>query len=129
MNPRVASVSPHLISSSRRGEKVSLRDVYGKTLVELGEKNKDIVVLDADLSSSTKTSYFAEAFPNRFFNMGISEADMMGTAAGLAAAGKIPFVSTFAIFAAGRAWETIRQSIAYPSLNVCLLYTSDAADE
>ena len=75
-------------------------------------------MLDADLSGSTKTNIFAKKFPERFFNMGVSEADMMGTAAGLAAAGKIPFASTFAIFASGRAWEQVRQSIAYPKLNV-----------
>lgn len=94
------------------------REVYGDTLAELGETNKSIVVLDADLSSSTKTSVFAKRFPERFFNMGVSEADMLGTAAGLASCGKIPFASTFAIFATGRAWEQIRQSIAYPKLNV-----------
>jgi transketolase len=94
------------------------RDVYGDTLAVLGEQYPDIVVLDADLSGSTKTSIFAKKFPSRFFNMGVSEQDLMGTAAGFAAAGKIPFASTFAIFAAGKAWEQIRQSIAYPSLNV-----------
>lgn len=97
---------------------MGLRDVYGETLVELGEKYKDIVVLDADLSLSTKTALFGEKFPDRFFNIGVSEQDLMGTAAGLALAGKIPFVSTFAIFATGRAWEQIRQSICYPNLNV-----------
>ncbi|MCP2520911.1 transketolase family protein [Candidatus Aminicenantes bacterium AC-335-A11] len=97
---------------------MGLRDVYGETLVELGKKYKDIVVLDADLSLSTKTSLFGEKFPDRFFNMGVSEQDLMSTAAGLALAGKIPFVSTFAIFATGRAWEQIRQSICYPNLNV-----------
>jgi len=94
------------------------RNVYGETLVELARTNKDIVVLDADLSGSTMTKLFAGDFPDRFFNMGVSEQDMMGTAAGLALAGKIPFVSTFAIFAAGRAWEQVRQAIAYPKLNV-----------
>ena len=97
---------------------VATRDVYGETLARLGESSQEIVVLDADLSGSTKTNIFAKKFPERFFNMGVSEADMMGTAAGLAAAGKIPFASTFAIFASGRAWEQIRQSIAYPKLNV-----------
>lgn len=100
-----------------------LREVYGETLVELGEENRDIVVLDADLSSSTKTSMFGKKFPDRFFNMGISEQDMMGTAAGLAAGGKIPFASTFAMFATGRAWEQIRQSICYPGLNVKIVTT------
>lgn len=94
------------------------REVYGDTLAELGASNKDIVVLDADLSGSTRTSVFAKKFPDRFFNMGVAEADMMGTAAGLASCGKIAFASTFAIFATGRAWEQIRQSIAYPKLNV-----------
>jgi transketolase len=97
---------------------MGLRDVYGKTLVELGKKHKEIVVLDADLSLSTKTALFGEKFPERFFNMGVSEQDLMSTAAGFALAGKIPFVSTFAIFATGRAWEQIRQSICYPNLNV-----------
>ena len=97
---------------------VATRDVYGETLAQLGESSQEIVVLDADLSGSTKTNIFAKKFPERFFNMGVSEADMMGTAAGLAAAGKIPFASTFAIFASGRAWEQVRQSIAYPKLNV-----------
>jgi transketolase len=99
-------------------EKKSVRGQYGETLALLGEKYKDIVVLDADLSGSTKTKVFAKKFPDRFFNMGVSEQDMMGTAAGLAVAGKIPFASTFAIFATGRAWEPIRQSIAYSKVNV-----------
>ncbi|MEM7828552.1 MAG: transketolase C-terminal domain-containing protein, partial [Candidatus Aenigmatarchaeota archaeon] len=100
-----------------------LREAYGEALARLGEKYEDIVVLDADLSSSTKTSIFAKKFPDRFFNMGVAEQNMMGFAAGLAAAGKIPFVSTFAIFASGRAWEQVRQSIAYPSLNVKIVAT------
>jgi len=100
-----------------------LREVYGETLVKLGEENKDIVVLDADLSSSTKTSMFGKRFPDRFFNMGISEQDMMGTAAGLAAGGKVAFASTFAIFSTGRAWEQIRQSICYAGLNVKIVST------
>jgi len=104
-------------------ELMATRDAYGKALVSMGEVNKDIVVLDADLSSSTKTKLFKEKFRERFFNMGISEQDMMGTAAGLATYGKIPFVSTFAIFATGKAWEQIRQSIAYPSLNVKIVAT------
>jgi len=97
---------------------IATRDAYGETLARLGEINKDIVVLDADLSGSTKTAVFAKKFPDRFFNMGVAEQDMMGTAAGLAVAGKIPFASTFAIFATGRAWEQVRQSIAYPKVNV-----------
>ncbi len=99
------------------------RDAYGEILAELGATYRDVVVLDADLSGSTKTAVFAKKFPDRFFNMGIAEANMVGTAAGLAAAGKIPFVSTFAIFAAGRAWEQIRQSVAYPKANVKIVPT------
>jgi len=99
-------------------ELMGTRETYGETLVELGRTNKNIVVLDADLSSSTMTKFFAKECPERFFNMGVSEQDMMGTAAGLALAGKIPFASTFAVFASGRAWEQVRQAIAYPSLNV-----------
>ncbi len=102
---------------------MATRDAYGQVLAELGAENENIVVLDADLSGSTKTSVFAKKFPERFFNMGIAEANMVGTAAGLAAAGKIPFVSTFAIFAAGRAWEQIRQSVAYPRANVKIVPT------
>lgn len=98
--------------------KIATRDAYGDALVSLGKKREDVVVLDADLSGSTKTSKFAKAFPERFFNIGIAEQDMMGTAAGLAIGGKLPFVSTFAVFATGRAWEQVRQSICYPNLNV-----------
>lgn len=94
------------------------RDIYGKTLVELGKGNKDIVVLDADLSSSTRTSFFAKEFPERFFNFGVAEQNMMATAAGLASCGKVVFVSTFALFATGRAWDQIRNSICYNHLNV-----------
>lgn len=98
--------------------KIATRDAYGDALVSLGKKRNDVVVLDADLSGSTKTSKFAKAFPDRFFNIGIAEQDMMGTAAGLAIGGKLPFVSTFAVFATGRAWEQVRQSICYPNLSV-----------
>jgi transketolase len=104
-------------------EKVSLRDAYGDTLVELGKEDERIVVLDADLSGSTKTAKFAKVFPERFFNMGIAEIDMMNAAAGLATTGKIPFVSTFAIFGTGRAWEAVRQTICYPNLNVKIVCT------
>ena len=96
----------------------SVRSAYGKTLVELGKENKDIVVLDADLSCSTQTQFFAKELPERFFNVGIAEQDLMTTAAGLACTGKIPFVSTFAVFASGRAWEQIRNTICYSNLNV-----------
>ena len=98
--------------------KLSTRVEYGKILVELGARYKDIVVLDADLSGSTQTARFGKVFQDRFFNMGIAEQDLMSTAAGFASSGKIPFASTFAIFATGRAWEQIRQSIAYAALNV-----------
>ena len=98
--------------------KIATRDAYGDALVALGKKRDDVVVLDADLSGSTKTSKFAKVFPDRFFNIGIAEQDMMGTAAGLAIAGKLPFASTFAVFATGRAWEQVRQSICYPNLSV-----------
>jgi len=99
----------------------SLRDGYGETLVELGKKNPKIVVLDADLSGSTRTFLFAKEFPDRFFNVGVSEQDLIGTAAGLALSGFIPFASTFAIFQTGRAWEQIRQSVCYARLNVKLV--------
>ena len=102
---------------------IATRDAYGKVLVDLGRQNRDIVVLDADLSMSTKTALFAKEFPDRFFNMGIAEQNLMGTAAGLAASGKIPFASTFAIFATGRAFEPIRNAIAYPRLNVKIAAT------
>ena len=104
-------------------ETKSVRSAYGKTLAELGKVNKDIVVLDADLSCSTQTKLFANEFPDRFFNIGISEQDMMTTAAGLACTGKIPFVSTFAMFATGRAWEQIRNTICYSDLNVKIAAT------
>jgi len=97
------------------------REAYGEALVRLGQINKDIVVLDADLSGSTKTSMFAKAFPERFFNMGVAEQNLIGTAAGLAASGKIVFVSTFAIFLTGRAWEQVRQSVCFPKQNVKLV--------
>jgi transketolase len=105
------------------GQAVATRDVYGAVLLELGRKNDSIVVLDADLSGSTKTKGFSKAFPERFFNMGISEQDMIGTAGGLSLTGKIPFASTFAIFETGRAWEQVRQTICYSHLNVKLVAT------
>mgnify|MGYP001101278099 CR=1 FL=1 len=102
---------------------VSLREAYGKTLVELGWENPNIVVLDADLSRSTMTHFFATEFPDRFFDCGIAEQNMVGIAAGLAASGKIPFASTFAVFVPGRAFDQIRMSIAYSQLNVKLVVT------
>lgn len=98
--------------------KKSTRQAYGEALVELGRKNKNIVVLDADLTKSTKTNLFQEEFPERHINVGIAEANLIGTAAGLATCGKIAFASTFAMFAAGRAFEQIRNTVAYPKLNV-----------
>ncbi|MGB3368664.1 MAG: transketolase family protein [Acidaminobacteraceae bacterium] len=99
-------------------KKIATREAYGSALAKIGATNSKVVVLDADLSKSTKTAEFGAAFPDRFFNMGIAEQNMMGTAAGLASAGKIPVASTFAMFAAGRAFEVIRNSICYPQLNV-----------
>ncbi len=99
------------------------RESYGEALVNLGEKYKDIVVLDADLSTATKTINFAKKFPERFFDMGIAEANMIGTAAGLATTGKVPFASTFAVFAAGRSYDQIRTSVCYPNLNVKICAT------
>lgn len=105
------------------GKDMATRDVYGIVLTELGKQNQNIVVLDADLSCSTKTINFARSFPDRFFNMGVSEQDMIGTAVGLALTDKIPFASTFAIFATGRAWEQIRQSVCYSNANVKIVAT------
>lgn len=102
---------------------LATREAYGKALVELGKENKNVVVLDADLSKSTKTADFAKVYPERFINIGIAEADLMATAAGLSTCGKIPFASTFAMFAAGRAFEQIRNSICYPELNVKIAAT------
>lgn len=104
-------------------EKKATRQSYGEALEKLGEENERIVVLDADLSAATKTSIFAKKFPDRFFDMGIADANMMGVAAGMASCGKIPFVSTFAAFAAGRAYDQIRSSICYPNLNVKICAT------
>ena len=104
-------------------EKKATRQSYGEALVELGKKNKDIVVLDADLSCATKTDLFAKEFPERFFDIGIAEQDMMGTASGMSTCGKIPFASTFAMFAAGRAYDQIRNSICYPKANVKICAT------
>jgi transketolase len=101
----------------------SSREAYGDELIKLGEKNQNIVVLDADLTSSTKTDKFAKKYPKRFINVGIAEQNLMGIASGLARSGKIPFVSTFAIFGCGRAWEQIRNNIAIDGLNVNIVLT------
>lgn len=101
----------------------SIRSAYGKALAEVGKKYENVVVLDADLACSTQTQIFAKEFPDRFFDVGIAEQDLMTTAAGLACTGKIPFVSTFAVFAAGRAWEQIRNTICYSNLNVKIAAT------
>ena len=98
--------------------KIATRDSYGNALVELGKEKDNVVVLDADLAAATKTGTFKKAFPERHIDCGIAEADMMGIAAGLATCGKVPFASTFAMFAAGRAFEQVRNSIGYPHLNV-----------
>lgn len=104
-------------------DKKATRESYGETLANLATQNDNIIVLDADLSSATKTSIFAKKFSDRFFNMGISEQDMVGTAAGFAIANKIPYVSSFAVFLAGRAYDQIRNSVAYSKLNVKLCAT------
>jgi len=104
-------------------EMIMAREAYGKLLVELGEKDPAIVVLDADLSSSTKTGTFAAEFPERFFNCGIAEQNMVNVAAGLAVAGKKPFLSTFAIFGSGRAWEQVRNTLAVGDINVKIVVT------
>ena len=104
-------------------EKIATRQSYGEALAELGEENRNVVVLDADLSGATKTSIFAKKFPERFFDMGIAEQDMMGTGAGLSTFGKISYVSTFAVFAAGRAYDQIRNTIAHTNANVKICAT------
>ena len=99
-------------------KKIATRDSYGNALVELGKEHEDLVVLDADLAGSTKTGVFRKAFPERHLNIGIAEANMVGIAAGLAACGKVPFISSFAMFVAGRAFEQVRNGVGYPHLNV-----------
>jgi transketolase len=104
-------------------EQLYQRDSYGQALVELGRRRQDIIVLDADLSSSTRTGLFAKEFPERFFNFGVAEQNMMAAAAGIASCGKTVFVSTFAIFAAGRAWDQVRNTVAYNNFNVKIVAT------
>ncbi len=104
-------------------EKVYQRDVYGKTLLELGKQDTNIVVLDADLSGSTRTSFFAQEFPDRFFNFGVAEQNMIAAASGLASCGKTVFASTFAMFATGRTWDQVRNSVCYSNMNVKIVAT------
>ena len=106
-----------------KNDRKSIRSVFGKTLAELGKTNENIVVLDADLSCSTQTAIFAKEFPDRFFNCGIAEQDMIATAAGLASVGKIPFAASFAMFATGRTYDQIRNSVSYPEFNVKIVGT------
>lgn len=112
-----------VITMTQSSEMIATRVAYGKTLLELGKENPNIVVLDADLSGSTQTKFFAKEFPDRFFNMGVAEQNMMGVAAGLASCGKIPFASSFAMFATGRAWEIVRNSVCHNMFNVKICAT------
>ena len=107
-------------------KKVATRDSYGNALVELGKEHDDLIVLDADLAGATKTGMFKKAFPERHWDIGIAEANMTGIAAGVAACGKVPFISSFAMFAAGRAYEQVRNAIGYPHLNVKIGYVPAA---
>lgn len=109
------------VTTNTNSELKATRDAYGEALAELGAENEKVVVLDADLSGSTKTNVFKKKFPNRFFNMGVAEQNLVGHAAGMALSGLIPFASSFAMFLAGRAWEIVRNSVAYPNLNVKLV--------
>ena len=102
---------------AEKKEMIATRVAYGKTLLELGKENPNIVVLDADLSGSTQTKFFAKEFPDRFFNMAVAEQNMIAVAAGLASTGKIPFASSFAMFACGRAWEIVRNSVCHNELD------------
>ena len=115
-----------MVKIIKEGTKIDMkatRQSYGEALVELGKENEKIVVLDADLANATKTIEFAKEFPQRFFDIGIAEADMIGTAAGMSLCGKIPYASTFAVFAAGRTYDQIRSSVCYPNLNVKICAT------
>ncbi|MCB1159573.1 MAG: transketolase family protein [Leptospiraceae bacterium] len=109
------------LTDSTSVEEKATRDAYGDALLELGADRPDVVVLDADLSGSTKTALFAKKYPNRFFNVGVAEQNLVGHAAGLAIAGLVPFASSFAMFLSGRAWEVVRNSVVYPKLNVKLV--------
>jgi transketolase len=113
----------YTVKPPSENKKVATRNAYGDALLLLGKSRDDVVALDADLSGSTKTGKFAKAFPERFFNVGVSEQDLIGTACGLALTGKLPFASTFAVFETGRAWEQIRQTVCYSNLNVKLVAT------
>ncbi len=106
------------MSELKQTEKIATRESYGNALVELGKEHEDLIVMDADLAGATKTDKFKKAFPDRHLNCGIAEANMAGIAAGLSTCGKVPFISSFAMFAAGRAYEQVRNSIGYPHLNV-----------
>ncbi|MCB9914711.1 MAG: hypothetical protein H6828_06115 [Planctomycetes bacterium] len=124
--PATPQPTPHRVSpvlNPTAAKRAATRDAYGEALAELGKQNPDVVVLDADLSGSTRTKVFADAFPERFFNLGVAESNMMGTAAGLASMGKVVFASSFAMFAAGKAWEPVRQSICVPHLDVKICAT------
>ena len=109
------------VTTNTNSELKATRDAYGEALALLGSENPRVVVLDADLSGSTKTNVFKKKFPDRFFNMGVAEQNLVGHAAGMALSGLIPFASSFAMFLAGRAWEIVRNSVAYPNLNVKLV--------
>ncbi len=121
MGERAEAVETMNATSEKKPK--ATREAYGEALLELGKKRDDIVVLDADLSGSTKTAKFAKEFPDRFFNLGIAEQDMIGTAAGLSLTGKVPFASTFAVFETGRAWDQIRLTVCYSNTNVKLVAT------
>ena len=118
----VGNTRPDLMILNKKETK-SIRSAFGKTLEKLGHTNPDIVVMDADLACSTQTQVFAKSFPDRFFNAGIAEQDMIATAVGLASAGKTPFVASFAMFATGRTYDQVRNSVAYPEFNVKIIGT------
>ena len=123
MQAMTSSRSQAPLAAPEQAKSMATREAYGATLLQLGAENPAVVVLDADLSGSTKTKAFAQAYPDRFFNQGVAEANMMGTAAGLATMGYTVFASSFAMFAAGKPWEQVRQSICVPELNVKICAT------